>query len=879
MAEPPALPRATYRVQFRDGFDFADAVAIVPYLADLGISHLYASPIFQARTGSTHGYDAVDVNRIDPALGGEAGFDPLCLALRDHGMGLLLDIVPNHMGVGPDNGWWQDVLAKGQASEFANFFDIDWEAGGGRLVLPFLGAPLAEVLAAGEVSAEVDADSAAPVLRYYDHRWPIAEDSLDGPAETERSLQARLEQITRDPAALSALIERQAYRLIHWRDGPARINYRRFFEVDDLAALAMERDEVFEASHRLLLRLIGERKVQGVRLDHIDGMLDPLGYCRRLANAAAAALGLPAPSLDDLRAGRPIYLVAEKILGHGEELPAALMAAGTTGYELMTALGELMVDPAAEAAFDDIKTAFGGEQRPFATIAAEAKVEVLTSSFAGELDRLSSTLHALTEAHPATADLTREKDCRDALIRLITAFPVYRSYVGPNGASAEDRHWIGKALEAASIPPPLADLLERVLAGAVPDGARFALEDALGFAMKLQLLTGPVMAKAVEDRAFYRDVRLVSLNDVGGEPAVFGGSIENFHRWVETRQTRQPAGMLTTATHDHKRGEDVRARLHVLSEMPATWRRAVLNWQRLNAGLVKTIDGRPAPGAEDQYLIYQTLLGIWPQGLEPSDREGLEQLGERLVAYMQKASREAAQRTAWTAVDDAYEQATVRFVRTLLAPETSPAFLDELVDFAARLMRPGMVNGLAQTALKLTLPGVPDIYRGTEIWDLSLVDPDNRRPVDFSSLAGLLDGVTDLLAAPDDWSTGLIKQRLIRTLLQLRKAEPALFAAGDYLPIDAVGTRADHVLAFARSHGRQSLLIAVPRLMSDQSRRDPDSGETVIDWADTRLLLPTPLRSRTWNDVLTETGGMEAETDIPLARPTGPLPLAVLMSD
>lgn len=878
MVEPPAIPRATYRIQFRDGFGFADAVAILPYLAELGVSHLYASPIFKARAGSSHGYDAVDLNGIDPVLGGETGFDALSEALHKHGMGLLLDFVPNHMGIGPDNAWWQDVLAKGRQSEFADFFDIDWDAAGGKVVLPFLGAPLPELLAAGEIVLDADAQTGSVGLRYHEHRWPIAAGSLDGLAESEDSPEARLKRISRDPSALAALIERQAYRPVHWRDGPAQLNYRRFFEIDDLVALRMDRDDVFEAAHRLLLRLIGERKVQGVRLDHIDGLLDPLGYCRRLADAAAAALDMPTPTLDDIRAGKPIYLVVEKILGHGEQLPAALMAAGTTGYEFMTALAGLLVDPAAEDELAAIKTAFGGERRPFNDIAAEAKIEVLTASFEGELERLSATLHAFANRQTATADTTLAA-CREALARVIAAFPVYRTYVNREGATAEDRECIETVIAQASLSGPLPALLQDLLLGRAPEGSGIAPEDALGFAQRVQQLTGPVMAKAVEDRSFYRDLRLVSLNDVGGEPAIVGGTIDDFHQWADEHREHQPASMLATATHDHKRGEDVRARLHVLSEMPDRWRQAALGWKGLNAGLIETVDGRRAPSADGEYLIYQSLLGIWPPTLDPGDQAGLDGLCERLTAFMQKASREAAVRTSWTDVDQAYEDATERFVRALLDPERSPGFLKELADLAADLMRPGMINSLAQTVLKLTLPGVPDIYQGTELWDLSLVDPDNRWPIDVPALAARLQEWKGGPARPADIAGGGLKQALIAALLQLRRSEPALISEGGYLPVAASGAQADRVMAFARHHERGALLVAVPRLMAGRIASDPDPAALRLDWADTRLQLPAALQSAAWTDALAGNGvRIEPGAEIALADVTGPLPLAVLLS-
>jgi (1->4)-alpha-D-glucan 1-alpha-D-glucosylmutase len=857
---PPAIPRATYRIQFRNGFGFAEAEAVVPYLAELGVSHLYASPIFKAREGSTHGYDAVDFNALDPELGDEAAFDGLCQALRRHGMGLLVDFVPNHTGVGKDNFWWQDVLAKGQGSAFAEFFDIDWTAGDGRLILPRLGAPFDEVLANGELELRFLPDIGLLALGYYDSRWPLAPGDVaaileraGAPAELVDSFAAgsfgaaraalralveetpvvgaaiatEIEAVNADPEALRALAQRQAYRLIHWREGPAHLNYRRFFDIDELAALRMDREEVFEASHRLLLRLIAEDKLQGVRLDHIDGLLDPHAYCRRLAEAAAEANGEPRPGIADIRAGRPIYLVVEKILGQGEVLRADLMAAGTTGYEFMTALAELMVDPAGEAPLEAAKAAFGGEARTFEQIAIEAKHEVMEASFPGELDRLAADLYGFALRHEPTRQTTQEH-CRAALVDLIAAFRIYRTYIGKDGATAEDRFWIDRAIADAGIEPPLADLLCDVAAGKPPAGASIPTGETLAFAMRLQQITGPVMAKAVEDTAFYRYLRLVSLNDVGGEPGHFGGSIAGFHRWVQEHRASQPHGMLATATHDHKRGEDVRARLHALAAMAGEWGEAARRWQDLNRPLHATANGRPAPSPDDEYLTYQTLLGVWPLELDPADQAGLDALAERVVANMTKAAREAGVETSWIDVDEAYEQALATFIGAVLNRERSAAFLEDFLPLQERVAEAGMVNGLAQTVLKLTLPGVPDIYQGTEFWDLSLVDPDNRRPVAFDRHERLLGAGASWTRLRADWRNGEIKQRLIRDLLAVRRRLPALFREGSFEPLVTLGAHAGRLLAFARRHEGQAILVMVAPVR--QASLAPE-----VDWEDTRL--------------------------------------------
>jgi (1->4)-alpha-D-glucan 1-alpha-D-glucosylmutase len=928
-AERPAVPRATYRLQFRNGFGFAEAAEIAPYLARLGISHVYASPIFTARAGSSHGYDIVDFNALDPALGGAAGFEDWQAALRRHRLGLILDFVPNHMGIGADNPWWQDVLTFGPASAYAGFFDIDWPAGDGKVGLPLLGDRPEAVLASGELTLGFDPAAGRFELAYHQHRWPLAPRHYgellrladaggrlnDLAAAFERAgnretaaaamadlaarvalapelrqaitaaLQAR--QPGADPAAgerIRRLLDAQSYRLADWRSAAGAINYRRFFEIDDLIALRMERPEVFAASHRLLLRLIGERRIDGVRLDHIDGLWDPAAYCARLMAAAAQALGRPPPSQAEARRGRPIYLLVEKILGQDEDLRRDLPVAGTTGYEFMNAVGGLFVDPAAAPRLTATYERFVGAPAGVEALVAEAKAETLEASFAGELDALAAALHALCRRHPEWPDPGLAA-CRQALAELIVAFPIYRTYVTEAGAGPEDRQWLDRAIAAARAgtrlaEPALFDRLRRVLSTDLAVEQGICASPVLRLALRFQQLTGPVMAKAVEDTAFYRDARLVSLNEVGGEPASFGTPPAAFHAMMADRLADQPHGLLATATHDHKRGEDVRMRLHGLSELAADWAAHCCRWRKLALAFRQTQPDPAAPTARDEYLLYQTLLGVWPPDLAAGDAEGLNALAERVAAYLVKASREAKRETSWTAPDDAYEAALERFVRHLLDPVAGLAFQRDLMALQPRIAVIGVVNGLAQTLLRLTAPGVPDHYQGAELWDLSLVDPDNRRPVDFAARARMLASRARpdrLLAA---WPDGRIKQRLIRQTLALRRRQPALFAAGTYQPLAADGAAASRLLAFAREHAGAAMLVVVPRLVAPLLA-DPQTPRIApARWADTALLLPAGLAGRPALEVLAGRGlTLPAYGRLPLARLLDPLPLALLSLD
>ena len=897
----PIVPRATYRLQLHAGFGFADAQAVVPYLAALGISHLYSSPITTARPGSMHGYDVVDFNQLNPELGGEEDFARLVEALHAHDMGLIVDFVPNHMGVDSGNPWWQDVLEWGESSPYAEFFDIDWQAGAlgpeGKILLPVLGDHYGTLLEAGELVLRFDPDIGGIFLTYHDNRFPVAvrhyaglllaaagrlgdqaEPLLglidgftvlagSGAAQQHReaeALKARLKTMAAEPAVreavdtalnllngtpglptsfrmLNRLLDDQAYRLAFWRVASSEINYRRFFDINELAALRMDRSEVFEATHQLLFRLIGEGAVQGIRLDHIDGLHDPFGYCERLRRRALEQLGVGAEDQAGSAGPTPVYIVVEKILAWHERLRAELPVAGTTGYDFMTMVNGLFVDPAAERAMTLTYGRFIGREPDFAETVEQAKLHILRYALDSELHVLAHQLYRLAQQSWSTRDYT-VSGLREALAEVIVRFPVYRTYVTAAGATDDDRRYldwaIGQARKSSGlIDRSVFDFLHAALTTDLRRDRHYWRSDLVATAMRFQQLTSPVMAKAVEDTAFYRYVRLLSLNDVGGDPDHFGVSVGAFHHVMQQQQREHPLGMLATATHDHKRGEDVRARIDALSELAPEWRRRVRRWAGLNRFKLKEVDGRPVPGRNDSYLLYQTLVGAWPLGLDAEDAEGLAAYAERIVTYMMKATREAKQRTSWTAPDEEYESGVERFVRRILDPQDGRAFLADLLPFQAQVALIGAVNGLAQTLLKLTAPGVPDTYQGCELWDLSLVDPDNRRPVDFELRGTMLAQDAEPAELLASWQDGRIKQHVVARTLALRRAAPALFA-GDYTPLETTGPQAERLVAFCRSADEATLVTIVPRLVGPLLEGVDLPMPPPAAWADTRIVLP-----------------------------------------
>ncbi|HEX4995329.1 MAG TPA: malto-oligosyltrehalose synthase [Methylomirabilota bacterium] len=913
---------ATYRLQLGSTLGFDAVAALGPYLEALGVSDAYLSPCFRCGPGSSHGYDVTDHNSFNPEIGGAAAFDRLVAALTARGLGLILDVVPNHMGIAGDaNPWWLDVLENGQASPRAGFFDIDWTPIKpelrDRVLLPVLPEQYGRVLESQQLQLEF-ADGAFH-LRYAGARLPIAPDTyaqiltdrldvlagrlgpedaglqelrsiltslehLPGRTETDPArleerlrekeiVKRRLAVLTKesadirehveetvravngapgDPAsfdALDRLLSAQTYRLADWRVAGDEVNYRRFFDVSHLAAIRMEERFVFDAAHELVFRLIGEGKVTALRVDHPDGLYAPGEYFRRLqegalvatarrllpelAPAEAEALGAlyraraaERPAAPD---ARPLWIAAEKILSPGEPLPDWWAVAGTTGYDFLASVNGLFVDRGTSRQMTALYTRLAGAGGLLADHMYTAKRLIMQVSMASEINQLGHHLDSMSERNRLSRDFTLYSLVR-VIRELVAAFSVYRTYVGDDGRdpSVRDRAYIEEAVAEAKRRNPtvnvsIFDFVRDVLlvrSPSRPDPDEQAARR--HFAMRFQQTTGPVTAKGVEDTAFYVYNRLVSLNEVGGDPARYGESPTVFHDKNAARLARWPESLVATATHDTKRGEDVRARINVLSEVPAAWATEVRRWRALARRFKVDVDGRAAPDANDEYLFYQTLVGAWPARDED---EPLETLTERLGAYMEKATKEAKRHTSWVNPSAGYDAATRGFVAGLLAP--GGVFLSAFRPFQRLVAAHGAVNSLAQTLLKIVAPGIPDLYQGCELWDLSLVDPDNRRPVDFAHRRALLDtlraripaddaGAPDLSALCaellDHWQDGRVKLFLTHRALTLRRQRARLFGAGEYRGLAGGGRHADHVVALARLDGADAVIAAVPRL-------------------------------------------------------------------
>jgi (1->4)-alpha-D-glucan 1-alpha-D-glucosylmutase len=870
---PPAVPIATYRLQLNANFRFADAALLVPYLKSLGISHLYASPFLKSRAGSAHGYDVVDHNAVDPELGGEDGLAQLCDALAGADMGLILDFVPNHMGVHyADNPWWLDVLEWGPKSPFAASFDIDWKSLPGHprggLLIPILGRSYGQALQGGEISLRYDARTGSFSAWYYQHRLPIGPNrygeilqkvvaqacagaepagrrllefaaryrgphnpsraeaapfkaelaAISGGSEViERGLSA-YDAGSGDPAAvlaLHSLLERQHYRLAYWRLAGSEINYRRFFDINELAGLRIEDAATFQGVHRLVRRLIGKGWLHGLRLDHIDGLRDPHQYFRRLARLI---------DVEKPPGGNPFYVVVEKILAENERLPRFAGVSGTTGYEWLNTISRLLLDESGLAALDGAWREMSGEARSFDEILIEARRRVIASILASEFTVLSRLLARIAAGHYTTRDYAAE-ELRSAFELFILHFPVYRTYITPSGPSRGDRAIINETIAKAradwfgaddGIFDFLRDALTLDLIASGRTGHSTA-RDRL-FAFKVQQFTGPMMAKSLEDTALYRYHRLLALNEVGGNPAAGALSVPDFHKRMQERAARwgrgasAPAGALgltATATHDTKRGEDARARLLALSELAGEWTQSVREWRRLNEHLIDSSGARQAPSPAHEYMLYQSLLGAWPlAGLDAG-------FVARMQAYAVKAAREGKQQTNWLSPDARYERGLESFLGRLLDRQQSASFIDSFALLARRVALLGALNGLTQVVLKTAMPGVPDFYQGTEFWDLSLVDPDNRRPVDFAARSIALDSIGD---APDwpalaaTWPDGRIKLALTRRLLALRAQLADLFARGAYRALEVTGPYGNELIAFARVRDRDAVIVVTGRL-------------------------------------------------------------------
>jgi (1->4)-alpha-D-glucan 1-alpha-D-glucosylmutase len=933
----PQIPLATYRLQFNRDFTFADATQLVPYLAALGITHCYASPYLRARPGSTHGYDIIDHNLLNPEIGSTEDFEKFVATLRQHGMGHILDIVPNHMGVmGSDNGWWLDVLENGEASSYADFFDIDWQPLKdelqGKVLIPVLGDQYGSILDLGELKLTFDKEKGEFSIFYHQHRFPVdpkeyprvlapgleeleknlgashadflelqslisAFNHLPGRQETATEKKAErirdkeihkrrlaelctrssetsqfIEENVRkingtpgDPSsfdALHELIKTQAYRLAYWRVAADDINYRRFFDINDLAGLRMENQAVFDATHHFILQLIRDGKVDGLRIDHPDGLYNPAQYFHRLQCQQDC------PSLNQECDSKPVYVVIEKILASGERLPENWPVYGTTGYDFANLVNGLFVDPESVSKMDRVYRAFLGQRCDFAPILYQSKKIVMHSALASELNVLANILSRIALAERHTCDFTLNS-LRDALSEIVANFPVYRTYITETHVSDTDRAYIEEAVQSAKRQSAIADVtvfdfIREVLLTQKGAGQMGSYrQSVVRFAMKFQQFTSAVMAKGLEDTSFYRYNRLVSLNEVGGDPHKFGVSPDEFHREIQQRTKAWPHSLLDTSTHDTKRSEDVRARIDVLSEIPGLWRRNVRRWREMNADKKRMVDGSEAPSRNDEYLLYQTLIGTWP----PQETTAGPQFYDRIDQYMLKAVREAKQRTSWANPNSEYEAAVAAFVKAILSSSSGvKSFLEDFVPFQRYVARLGRFNSLSQVLIKLTAPGVPDIYQGNELWDLSLVDPDNRRAVDYARrqrclkelmvgadscdrVKALVRELTDSLGSDDN--DGRAKFYLTWKTLNLRKQHAILFQQGDYLPLAVLGAKANHLVAFARREESSAAIVAVPRMCARLLVNGATSPAQSGLWEDTRIELPPELSKSSYRNALT----------------------------
>ncbi len=927
------IPRSTYRFQLHETFDFAAATQALPYLVKLGVSHVYCSPIWRARPGSTHGYDVVDHARISDELGGEAGFRVFAAATRALGLGLVLDIVPNHMGVfGRDNPWWLDVLENGQASEFADFFDIDWHPPNRnidcKLLVPVLGDHYGTLLERGDLTLVFDPVRGRLAIEYAEHLFPLdpatyptvlarAEGRFDRLAErfgalpsrddadaqsrsarreTQRGLQAELAGAVAEPSARAALDaavagfnapgardalgelhDAQAYRLAFWRVASGDINYRRFFDVNTLAALRIEDERVFEATQGLALQFAADGVVDGLRIDHSDGLHDPAGYFARLQ---AGYLERGGKAGDDPR--RPLYVLAEKIVGEGEAVPLDWALSGTTGYDFANLVNGLFVERANAERLSRLWRDFSGARESYPDTVRRAKQRVARKALGAELTVLGNALQHIALADRRTRDYTLD-DLREAIADIAACLPVYRTYVA-EAVSAQDIRFVDAAIDAARRhsdvqDPTIFDLIRDCLLTPAPQagtGTGTALKNR--FAMRFQQFSSPVAAKGVEDTAFYRYHRLIALNEVGGSPAVFGVSADEFHAANIERRRHWPHTMLASSTHDNKRAEDVRYRLDVLSEQPAAFRLALRRWRAGVEPLRSAVEGDLAPSYEDLYLLYQTLVGSLPAaGLGPDDVPAYR---ERIRAYMQKALREAKRESSWDRPNPPYEAALDRVIDGVLDDAAASPVLAELQARVVELAWLGALNSVSATVLKLTVPGVPDLYQGTELVDLSLVDPDNRRPVDYAARQALLDAFERaadapaalLASAPD----GRLKLWAVWRLLRARAANAALFADGDYVPIRVAGAHRGQAIAFARRGVETTLVVIVGRKFAGW-KLGAGTAPVGAAWGDTHLRLPKWIEPREGADVLTGATVSPRGDQLALADAFATLPVAAVI--
>lgn len=933
--------RATVRLQFHCEFTLNDAVPLVAYFSQLGISHIYTSPLLMARSGSMHGYDVVDPTCINPEIGGEEALVRLVAELRKYGMGLIVDIVSNHMAVGgDDNPWWQDVLCWGLKSPYAQFFDIQWNSPDpllkGQLLLPFLGVAYGEALAANEITLHFDQANGKFYAQYFDHQFPLnpasyghilgkttvdavrllggtfeALENVENAREAAQALHMRLSEIAEDievsaaiaqavsfydiaagkesalldiqrktstdnPAVieeldpqdndsfqrLHQLLELQHYRLASWRTAADDINWRRFFDVNELAGLRVERAEVFEASHRKIFELIERGLIDGLRIDHIDGLANPRAYCRKLRRR-----------VDRLVAKRPSELVpeyfpiyVEKILGDGEYLSPHWTVDGTTGYEFMNQVSLLQHDPDGELQLFDLWSTSTGRMGTFKDEAKEARRLVLAGGLAGDLEMVAQGLLLVARNDIVTRDLTLGA-IRRALIEIIVNFSVYRTYAGACGRSATDQTFFNEALAGARLTLaeadwPLLDYLDAWLGGEalskLPPGETRKLRQMV--LARFQQLTSPAAAKAIEDTACYRSAVLLSRNDVGFNPHCFSASVTQFHQHIAERASCFPHNLLTTATHDHKRGEDTRARLAVISERSVWFTEQVQRWRSMAAPLRVELEDGIAPSPGDELILYQTLLGCWPLELASTDTLAIKAYVDRLLCWQEKSVREAKLRSTWSAPNAAYETATQEFLTRLFTSEENAPLRAEIAHAANTIAPAGALNSLSQTLLRMTVPGIPDLYQNADFWDFSLVDPDNRRPVDFGARIAALGAKATANELLSRWQDGHIKQWLIAQTLAARTQHIALFRDGDYQPLTVDGEHADKVVAFMRRYLNDYVIVIVPRLTASLLSNTPIPHIPTSAWGNTQIVLPSELKDAEFQSKL-DSGRIQASNN------------------
>ncbi|MFD2238372.1 malto-oligosyltrehalose synthase [Aureimonas populi] len=892
---------ATYRLQFREGTGFGEAQQLIPYLRRLGISHLYASPVFSASEGSTHGYDVTDYNEFEAELGGQEGFIALSDALRAAGLGLTIDFVPNHMGVSPRNKWWEDVLRWGADSRYAQTFDISWEAE--KILIPILGKPYGEALKDGDLSVlfdearrelrfdaagytlPIDPRTLSHIFGFLDHeerdrlvRRFSAADPADGDDLSERfeehlaapgfeaALKKAVKGINADHSCLHALHEAQGWRLAWWRLAREKLSYRRFFEIAELIGVRQEMRRVFRDSHRTVLRLARDGRLDGIRIDHVDGVADPKNYLLDLRQAFNAVRANP-------------FIHVEKILTGPERIRASWKVEGTTGYEFITALAGLYTDAAREVEMTKAYEGFIGGTEDVRAMVADQKRYILGHNLAGELAVLTDLALSVAAGGLDTRDFGRDAMSR-SIVEVATALPVYRTYVGVDGVPSKDIEIIDDAVELAQsrreveAEEPVA-FVGRLLKLDFEEGRE--VSGALDFTRRFQQTTGAVMAKAVEDTVFYRYNRLIALNEVGGEPDHYGADVSAFHEAMEIRLQDQPEGLTASSTHDTKRGEDARARLYTLSEAPEAWARIVAGAAEALAPFRKIgPDGLLSPDPATEWGFYQSLLGVLPADFDPADDAARASISERLVTFMEKAVREAKKHTSWTAPNEPYESALRDFVQAAMSREASGGFLAGFWQAAQPFVAAGALTSLSQTLLKLAAPGVPDIYQGTEFYDNSLVDPDNRRKSDTAPRLAALDDGVPLGLAGRDWRDGRVKAKLTLAGLQARAGAPALYSRGAYRPLEVVGEKAAHIVAFARtdSEGRAAVVLA-PRLAHALLGGGTDATPSAEVWADSTVRLPAELSGLAFSDVLGGPGHAGGES-LALRTVLGTFPMALL---